>query len=30
MLDRNPSDDYDDPVTAGIIPPDAVRVLFNL
>ncbi|KAG9082616.1 hypothetical protein FRC07_014154, partial [Ceratobasidium sp. 392] len=29
MPDRNPSDDYDDPVTAGIIPPDAVRVLFN-
>ncbi|KAG8739393.1 hypothetical protein FRC10_005659 [Ceratobasidium sp. 414] len=30
MPDRNPSDDYDDPVTAGITPPDAVRVLFNL
>ncbi|KAG8710033.1 hypothetical protein FRC08_017703, partial [Ceratobasidium sp. 394] len=29
MPDRNLSDDYDDPVTAGIIPPDAVRVLFN-
>ncbi|KAG9096634.1 hypothetical protein FRC06_008480 [Ceratobasidium sp. 370] len=29
ILDRNPSDDYDDPVTAGIVPPDAVRVLFN-
>ncbi|KAG8775326.1 hypothetical protein FRC12_001549 [Ceratobasidium sp. 428] len=29
LLDRNASDDYDDPVTAGIVPPDAVRVLFN-
>ncbi|QRV92143.1 Fungal specific transcription factor domain [Ceratobasidium sp. AG-Ba] len=25
----NSTDNYDDPVTAGIIPPDAVRVLFN-